>query len=71
MKNLLKLSALAAVAVLTVGCASTDSVEKAQATANQALDVANRANATANEAKALAADTNEKLNRVFKKSMYK
>lgn len=71
LKTVTKLSALALIAGLTVGCASTSDLaavkkdaDEAKALARQALDSANAANACcqANE---------EKLNRMFKKSMYK
>ena len=69
----------------TVGCATTSDldalraeVEKANATANQAAaDAASAkqdaaaARAAAEEARDTAQDTNEKLDRMFKKSMYK
>ena len=42
------------------GCATTDSVTKAQATADQALQKANEANANANAAKATAAQASQK-----------
>lgn len=71
LKTVTKLSALALIAGLTVGCASTSDLaavkkdaDEAKAMARQALDSANAANACcqANE---------QKLNSVFKKSMYK
>ncbi|PWV64387.1 alanine-zipper protein [Plasticicumulans acidivorans] len=71
MKTVIKLSALAAVAALSVGCASTGDVEAVRAEAQKAQATANQALSTANEAKAIATDTSEKLNRMFKKSMYK
>ena len=77
--------ALIAVAGLT-GCASTstdiqslkDEVARAQSTADSAArDAADAkaaaaaAQATADEAKAKADETDDKINRMFKKSMYK
>lgn len=76
--------ALIAVAGLT-GCASTseiqslkDQVSMAQSTADSAAKdaadakaAAAAAQATANEAKAKAEETDDKINRMFKKSMYK
>lgn len=71
MKTLIKLSALAGLSVLAVGCASTSDLEAVRAEAQSAKATANQALATANEAKSIAMDTNEKLSRMFKKSMYK
>lgn len=76
--------ALIAVAGLT-GCASTsdlqslkDQIATAQSTADAAAKdaadakaAAAAAQATANEAKAKAEETDDKINRMFKKSMYK
>lgn len=84
-KNLMKISAVAAVAAFGAGCATTGDLEKVQAQAQSAQTSANDAKATAeqaldaaNQAKTLAADANarsmateEKLNRMFKRSMYK
>jgi murein lipoprotein len=84
-KNLIKISALAAVAALGAGCATTgdlqkvsDEAKRAQATANEAKATAEQALDTANQARGLASDANarsmateEKLNRMFKRSMYK
>ena len=85
LNNLTKIAALALVAGLSVGCASTGELEKvrqqataAQSTANEARQTAETALATANEAKSLAADAQarsrrveESVNRMFKRSMYK
>lgn len=67
------------------GCATTKDldatkmeVQQANATAEMALKTANEAKATADDAKAIAEDakatsaaTEEKLDRMFKKAMYK
>ncbi|MBE2294082.1 MAG: hypothetical protein IAF00_03995 [Phycisphaerales bacterium] len=78
MKNLSKVFALALVAGLTVGCASTSDVQRAQNDANEAKSMARNAMDTANEAKSMASEARsismaneEKLNRVFKRSMLK
>jgi murein lipoprotein len=84
-KNLTKISALALIAGLSIGCATTgdlqkvsDEAKRAQATANDAKSTATTALEEARGAKALASDANarsaateEKINRMFKKSMYK
>jgi len=77
-KTLTKISTLALIAGLTVGCASTSDLQKVQNDANEAkamasnaLNTANNAMATASEAKSMSMATDEKLNRMFKKSMYK
>lgn len=84
-KNLIKISALTLVAGLSVGCASTGSVAKvedearraqataseAQATANQALDAANQAKTMASDANSRTMAMEERMNRMFKRSMYK
>ncbi|HRD67554.1 MAG TPA: alanine-zipper protein [Candidatus Competibacter sp.] len=71
LKTLTKVSALALIAGLTVGCASTSDVQKAQNDANEAKSMARQAMDTANEAKSISLATEEKINRMFKKSMYK
>ena len=78
MKNLSKVFAVALVAGLTVGCASTSDVQRAQNDANEAKSMARNAMDTANEAKSMASEARsismaneEKLNRVFKRSMLK
>ena len=71
LKTLTKVSALALIAGLTVGCASTRHVQKAQNDANEAKSMARQAMDTANEAKSISLATEEKINRMFKKSMYK
>ncbi|WP_246327654.1 Lpp/OprI family alanine-zipper lipoprotein [Candidatus Competibacter phosphatis] len=78
MKSLTKISALALIAGLTVGCASTSDLQKVQNDANEAKSMARNAMDTANEAKSMASEaksismaTEEKINRMFKKSMYK
>ncbi len=78
MKSLTKVSALALIAGLTVGCASTSDLQKVQNDANEAKSMARNAMDTANEAKSMAGEaksmsmaTEEKINRMFKRSMYK
>lgn len=83
--GIFKVSIIAATIALVAGCASQQELEEvrsaaaqAQATANQALqasaaaqDTANQAQTTANEAKRIAEDANERVDRSFRKSMYK
>ncbi len=78
MKSLTKIAALALIAGLTVGCASTSDLQKVQNDANEAkamarnaMDTANEAKSMAGEAKSISMATEEKINRMFKKSMYK
>ena len=78
MKTLIKMSTLALIAGLSVGCASTSDLAAVQKDANEAKGMARNAMDTANEAKSIAQDaksvsmaTEEKINRRFKKSMYK
>ncbi|MCC7219468.1 MAG: hypothetical protein IT490_01910 [Candidatus Contendobacter sp.] len=78
MKTLIKMSTLALIAGLSVGCASTSDLAAVQKDANEAKGMARNAMDTANEAKSIAQDaksvsmaTEEKINRMFKKSMYK
>lgn len=63
---------------LVVGCASTSDLEAVRALAQQAQDdaqmakgTASEALATANEAMALSRATDERINRMFKRSMLK
>jgi murein lipoprotein len=77
--TLLKASVVAATLVLAAGCASNGDLEKvreeaaaAQQTADEAKSAAAAAaQATADEAKQLATDANTKIDRAFRKSMYK
>lgn len=83
--NLTAASALACVAALSGGCATSGSLEEvrqeaqaAQRAANEAKQTAQTALATAQEAQSLAADANarsmsteESINRMFRRSMYK
>ena len=76
--TLLKASVVAATLVLAAGCASNGDLEKvreeaaaAQQTADEAKSAAATAQATADEAKQLATDANTKIDRAFRKSMYK
>ena len=55
-KTLTKVSVLALVAGLTVGCASTSDLQKVQNDANEAKSMARNAMDTANEAKSIATD---------------
>jgi len=78
MKTLIKMSALALIAGLSVGCASTSDLAAVQKDANEAKGMARNAMDTATEAKSIAMDaksvsmaTEEKINKMFKKSMYK
>ncbi|MFZ1641150.1 MAG: alanine-zipper protein [Candidatus Contendobacter sp.] len=71
LKTVAKISALALIAGLTVGCASTSDLQKVQNDANEAKTMARNAMDTANEAKSMSMATEEKINRMFKKSMYK
>ncbi len=78
MNMLSKLFALGLMGGLMVGCASSSDLEavrseaqQAQATANQAKATADEALAVANEAKAMAMATEEKIDRMFKRSMMK
>ena len=78
MKTLIKMSALAVIAGLSVGCASTSDLQKVQNDANEAKGMARNAMDTATEAKSIAMEarsvsmaTEEKINKMFKKSMYK
>jgi murein lipoprotein len=86
MKNtLIKASLVAAVLTLAAGCASNSELAKVRATAEGAQNSADRATAmaqaaqstadqamqTANEANMKATEANTKIDRSFKKSMYK
>jgi outer membrane lipoprotein-sorting protein len=71
LKTVTKLSALALIAGLTVGCASTSDLQKVQNDANEAKAMARQALDTANEAKSMSMATEQKINSMFKKSMYK
>ncbi len=85
MKKVMKLSMVALVASLVVGCASTSDIEnlqsqvdglktsvaQASADAASAASQAAAAEAAANRAAQYAQDTNSKLDSMFKKSMMK
>ncbi len=82
LKNLITLSALALIASLTLGCATTQDLENVRQealsccnetrdTANRAMQTANEALAVANDAKARSIATDERINRMFKRSMLK
>ena len=81
-KTMTKFSALALTAGLAFGCASNGDLEKvrqealaaasqANSTANQALSTANEAKAIAEDAKAMSVATDERINRMFQRSMVK
>lgn len=81
-KTMTKFSALALAAGLTFGCATNGDLEKvrqealdaanrANSTANQALATANEAKAIAEDAKAMSIATDDKINRMFQRSMVK
>jgi murein lipoprotein len=87
MATLRKVAAISLVVLplALAGCATTGDLQKVAATADQANATAQRAAQSADEAKAMASQamqkadeaqscctqTNEKLGRMFKKSMYK
>ncbi len=71
LKTLTKVSALALIAGLTVGCASTSDLAAVKKDADEAKAMARNALDTANEAKSMSMATEQKLNSMFKKSMYK
>ena len=62
--KMLKASIVAATLVLAAGCASNGDLEEVR-------EAAAAAQQTADEAKQSAADANTKIDRAFKKSMYK
>lgn len=70
LKNL-NLVAIVITVGLFAGCASTSDVQKAQNDASEAKSVARQAMDSVNTANACCQENSEKLNRVFKKSMYK
>jgi murein lipoprotein len=81
----LKLSAIALSAATVIGCVSTQDLDavrsiaeqaqadasSAQATASNALATAEEARAIANQALSASQATDERLNRMFKRSMLK
>ncbi|HRX72065.1 MAG: hypothetical protein KDJ22_10680 [Candidatus Competibacteraceae bacterium] len=78
MNTLTKSSTLALIAGLSVGCASTSDLKVVQQDANEAksmarnaMDTANDSKSIAMEAKSMSMSTEEKINRMFKRSMYK
>jgi murein lipoprotein len=85
MSKTLKLSAIALSTAAVMGCVSTKDLEAVRATAEQARSDASAAQSTANTALATAEDarsianqalsasqaTDERLNRMFKRSMLK
>ncbi len=84
-RNVVGVGIVAVVLGLSAGCASTAQIDEikamaqeaktmaadAQATATQAASDAAAAKAGADQANACCRDTNEKLDRMFKKSMHK
>ncbi len=71
LKTVTKLSALALIAGLTVGCASSSDLAAVKKDADDAKAMARQALDTANEAKSMSMATEQKINSMFKKSMYK
>jgi hypothetical protein len=78
LKKATTISALVLSAGLTFGCATTKDLEAVRADAQRAEATANQAQATANEARSMAADASacckentDKMDRMFKRSMYK
>ena len=77
-KTVTKFAMLALIAGLTAGCASTSdlaAVQKdateAKSMARNAMDTASEAKTMAGEAKSMSMATEEKINRAFKRSMFK
>ena len=70
-KTVTKFSALALIAALTVGCASTSDVQKAQNDANEAKAMAREAQNMASETRSCCTANEERLNRAFQKGMRK
>ena len=84
-KKLAIAAGIAAVATMSVGCATTSELEKVKTMAQEAKTAAANAQSTADQASADAAaamskaeeantccqNTNEKIDRMFRKSMYK
>ena len=76
--NFTRLAALALATGLTVGCASTSDLEslraqiqQAQSDADMAKQDAAQARATAEQALRMSQDTDERVNRMFRRSMFK
>ena len=81
-KNTFKPAILAALLGVTFGCATNGDLERvrqealdaannANSTAQQALSAANEARTIAQDAKAMSIATDEKINRMFQRSMLK
>ena len=85
-KNPIKFSILALIAALAAGCATgnaelqqlrdevqraTTTAEEAKSMAGNALETANEAKATASEARTTSMETDEKIDRMFRQTMYK
>ena len=62
---------LALLTALFAGCASTDEINAIRALAEQAQADAQMAKDTANQAMSIAQATDERVNRMFKRSMLK
>lgn len=71
LKTVGKLSTLALFAALSVGCASTSDVQKAQNDANEAKAMARQALDAANETRSCCTANEERLNRAFQRGMRK
>ena len=71
LKTVTKLSALALIAGLTVGCASTSDLAAVKKDADEAKAMARQAMDTANETRSCCTANEERLNRAYKKGMYK
>lgn len=74
----LSAAALGVALALAGGCASTSDLaairaiaEQAQADASAALQAANEANARADEASRMSQDTDERVNRMFRRTLQK
>ena len=77
-KNAFRLAVCAMAGSLLVGCASTSDLaqvrkiaEQAKSNAAQANDTANEAKATADQAMKMSKANEERLNRMYKRSMMK
>ncbi len=73
MKHLKKISliSLLAVMVTLTGCATKKELAEVRALAEEALAKANEANDVANQAAVAAAETDQKIDNMFKKAMQK
>jgi len=78
MKKILNICAITAAVILATGCVSTSDLDAVRTLAEQAQADAQAANATAAEAKSIAEQamqmsqaTDERINRMFQRSMLK